>query len=37
LLLHDEGRRSAQVFLETHAMDLGSRSTLNIDALLEQV
>ena len=36
-LLHDEGRRSAQVFLETHAMDLGSRSTLNVDALLEQV
>lgn len=36
-LLHDEGRRSAQVFLETHAMDLGSRSTLDIDALLEQV
>jgi len=36
-LLHDEGRRSAQVFLETHAMDLGNRSTLDIDALLEQV
>jgi len=36
-LLHDEGRRSAQVFLETHAMDLGSRSTLDIDVLLEQV
>jgi NTE family protein len=36
-LLHDEGRRAAQVFLETHATDLGSRSTLNIDALLEQV
>ncbi len=36
-LLHDEGRRSAQVFLETHAMDLGSRSTLDIDDLLEQV
>ena len=36
-LLHDEGRTSAQVFLETHAMDLGSRSTINIDALLEQV
>jgi NTE family protein len=36
-LLHAEGRRSAQVFLETHAMDLGKRSTLNIDALLEQV
>ena len=36
-LLHDEGRRSAQAFLETHAMDLGNRSTLNIDALLEQI
>src|SRR5271169_187802 len=36
-LLHAEGRRAAQVFLETHAMDLGSRSTLDIDALLEQV
>jgi NTE family protein len=36
-LLHDEGRRSAQVFLETHAMALGSRSTLDIDALLEPV
>ena len=36
-LLHDEGRRSAQVFLEKHARNLGSRSTLNIDALLEQV
>jgi NTE family protein len=36
-LLHAEGRRSAQVFLEAHAMDLGNRSTLNIDALLEQV
>jgi NTE family protein len=30
-------RRSAQAFVQTHAMDLGSRSTLNIDALLEQV
>ena len=36
-LLHAEGRRSAQVFLEAHAMDLGSRSTLDIDSLLEQV
>ncbi len=36
-LLHDEGRRSAQVFLETHAMDLGSRSILDINDLLEQV
>ena len=36
-LLRNEGRRSAHVFLETHAMNLGSRSTLDIDALLEQV
>jgi NTE family protein len=36
-LLHDEGQRSAQLFLETHAMDLGSRSTLDIGSLLEQV
>jgi hypothetical protein len=36
-LLRAEGRRSAQVFLETHAMALGRRSTLDIDALLEQV
>jgi len=36
-LLHAEGRRSAQVFLEAHAMDLGNRSTLDIDSLLEQV
>src|ERR1700749_2359357 len=36
-LLHDEGRRSAQVFLENHASDLGHRSTLDLDALLERV
>jgi NTE family protein len=36
-LLHDEGRRSAQVFLETHASDLGRRSTLDLDILLEQI
>jgi len=36
-LLRDEGRRAAQAFLETHAMDLGQRSTLDIDALLEKV
>ena len=33
-LLRDEGRKSAQVFLETHASDLGRRSTLDIDVLL---
>jgi NTE family protein len=36
-LLHDEGRRSAQVFLETHALDLGRRSTLHLDVLLQNV
>lgn len=36
-LLHDEGRRSAQVFLETHASDLGHRSTLDLDVLLERI
>lgn len=36
-LLHAEGRRSAQAFLEAHAADLGTRSTLNIDDLLRQI
>jgi NTE family protein len=36
-LLHQEGRRSAQMFLEMHAIDLGNRSTFDIDSLLEQV
>src|SRR5271170_2921894 len=30
-LLHEEGRRAAQAFLETHASDLGRRSTLDLD------
>src|SRR5712672_2418645 len=34
-LLHDEGRKSAQVFLETHASELGRRSTLNLDVSLQ--
>ncbi|WOJ90427.1 patatin-like phospholipase family protein [Methylocapsa polymorpha] len=36
-LLRDEGRRSAQAFLETHASDLGCRSTLDVDVLLEGI
>jgi len=36
-LLRDEGRRSAQVFLESHASNLGRRSTLDLDVLLEQI
>jgi NTE family protein len=36
-LLRAEGRRSAQVFLETHASDLGIRSTLDLDVLLQSI
>src|SRR5271155_3683047 len=36
-LLREEGRRAAQAFLETHAPDLGRRSTLDLDVLLESV
>ena len=36
-LLHEEGRKSAQIFLETHASDLGKRSTLDLDVLLERI
>jgi NTE family protein len=36
-LLHDEGRRSAQAILEAHALDLGRRSTLDLDVLLQSV
>ena len=35
--LHEEGRRAAEAFLETHARDLGRRSTLDLDVLLESV
>jgi NTE family protein len=36
-MLRDEGRKSAQAFLDAHAMDLGKRSTLDIDFLLKGV
>ncbi len=36
-MLRDEGRKAAQAFLEAHAMDLGKRSTLDIDVLLEGI
>jgi NTE family protein len=36
-LLRDEGRRSAEIFLQRHAKDLGHRSTMDLDALLEGV
>jgi NTE family protein len=37
LFLRDEGRKSAQAFLQTHALDLGKRSSADIDALLEGI
>ena len=36
-LLHNEGRRTAQAFLDTNASDLGRRSTLDLDVLLERI
>ena len=36
-MLRDEGRRAAQVFLDEHGQDLGKRSTLDLDAMLEGV
>jgi len=36
-LLRDEGRRAADAFLSAHGDDLGRRSTLDIDRLLEGV
>ena len=36
-LLREEGRRAAQAFLEAHGPDLGRRSTLDLDVLLESV
>ena len=35
--LRDEGRKAAGAFLDAHANDLGERSTLDIDVLLEGV
>jgi len=36
-MLHEEGRRSAQIFLQTYARDIGRRSTLDLDVLLERI
>ena len=36
-MLRDEGRRAADAFLTAHGDDLGRRSTLDIDRLLEGV
>jgi NTE family protein len=34
-LLHAEGRRCADEFLSVHADDIGRRSTLDLDAFLD--
>jgi NTE family protein len=36
-MLRDEGRKSADAFLKTHGGDLGRRSSLDLDSLLEGV
>ena len=36
-MLRDEGRRAAEAFLAQHGGNLGRRSTLDIDRLLEGV
>jgi NTE family protein len=36
-MLRDEGRRCADAFLQAHVADIGRRSSLDLDALLEQV
>ncbi|WP_363350210.1 patatin-like phospholipase family protein [Methylocystis echinoides] len=36
-MLRDEGRRAAQAFLDLNGADVGARSTLDLDALLEGI
>ncbi len=36
-MLRDEGRRSAETFLTAHGSDVGKRSTLDLDRLLDEV
>ena len=37
VMLRDEGHRSADAFLDAHGDDLGHRSSLDLDVLLEGV
>ncbi|HUC02369.1 MAG TPA: patatin-like phospholipase family protein [Methyloceanibacter sp.] len=37
LMLRNEGRRSAEAFLAAHGNDLGARSTLDLDAMLDHI
>ena len=36
-MLRDEGRRSAQAFLDEHGSALGERSSLDLDVLLDGI
>jgi NTE family protein len=36
-MLKEEGRRTVEKFLKNHGDNLGQRSTVNLDVLLEQV
>src|SRR4029077_17942748 len=37
IMLRNEGRRSAEAFLAAHGNDLGARSTLDLDAMLDHI
>ena len=37
VMLRNEGRRSAEAFLAAHGGDLGARSTLDLDAMLDHI
>ena len=37
VMLRNEGRRSAEAFLATHGGDLGARSTLDLDVMLDHI
>jgi NTE family protein len=37
VMLRNEGRRSAQSFIDAHGVDLGVRSTLDLDGLLDHI
>ncbi|MGA8627234.1 MAG: patatin-like phospholipase family protein, partial [Pseudolabrys sp.] len=36
-MLRDEGRRSAEAFLEANEKNIGKRSSIDLDVLLEQI
>ncbi len=37
IMLRNEGRRAAEAFLVAHGNDLGARSTLDLDAMLDHI